>query len=306
MPAGEWAAEVAIDADVVRRVVGTQFPELALDSLRLIGEGWDNSVWLVDERWIFRFPRREVAVRPGELQVELLPVLGPLLPLPVPQPVFVGRPSEDFRWPFFGTPFLPGREVADVPLGDEDRARAALPLATFLRALHSPELLELPGVELLSVDPMGRANMGLRVPRTRERLAELRELGLWEAPAEVEEILAAAERVPPPADLAVVHGDLHLRHLLVADDGRPTAVIDWDDLCLAEPAVDLMLYWTFLPPAARPAFVSGYGPIGEERLLRARVLAIFLCGSLAVYGHHEGLPGLTRESIAGIERALEA
>jgi aminoglycoside phosphotransferase (APT) family kinase protein len=101
----------------------------------------------------------------------------------------------------------------------------------------------------------------------------------------------------------VAHGDLHLRHLLVGDDGRPTAVIDWDDICRADPAVDLVLYWSFLPPAARPAFRESY-PVSDEGLLRARVLSLFLCGALAVYARHQRLRPLERETIAGIERTL--
>ena len=303
MPAGEWAAEVAIDAGIVRRVLRAQFPELTLSSLRLLGEGWDNSVWLVDGSWLFRFPRRELAVPPVERQVRLLPPLRPRLPLPVPQPVFVGAPSDAFRWPFFGTPFLPGREIADVSPDDQARARAARPLAEFLRALHAPGLLALAGVDTLPVDPNRRADMTFRVERTRARIAELRELGLWEAPPEVEQVLEDALELPAPAAPVLVHGDLHLRHLLIADDGSPTAVIDWDDICRADPAVDLPLYWSFLPPAARPAFLDAY-PATAEQLLRARVVAVFLCGALAVYGHHETLPALVRESVASIERTL--
>lgn len=41
--------------------------------------------------------------------------------------------------------------------------------------------------------------------------------------------------------LAVCHGDLHVRHLLVDRDGSATGVIDWGDLCLADPAVDLSI-----------------------------------------------------------------
>ncbi len=303
MPAEEWAAEVAIDAAIVRRVLAEQFPELELGSLRLVGEGWDNSVWLVDEQWIFRFPRRELAVPPVERQVALLPLLGPLLPLAVPQPVFVGAPSEDFRWPFFGTPHLPGREIAGAAPDDEARARAARPLAGFLRALHAPELLELEGADALPVDPNRRADMPFRVERTRTRVAELRELGLWDAPRELEELFEAALALPPPSVLVVVHGDLHLRHLLIAGDGTPAAVIDWDDLARAEPAIDLLLYWSYLPPAARPEFRDAY-PVSDEQLLRARVLSVFLCGALAAYGHHERLPALVREAVAGVERTL--
>jgi aminoglycoside phosphotransferase (APT) family kinase protein len=304
VPAREWRAEVAVDAALVRRVLGEQFAELELGSVRLLGEGWDNSVWLVDGRWVFRFPRREIAVPAVGRQVALLPRLAPLLPLPIPKPVFAGLPSEDFHWPFFGTPFLPGWEAADASPSGDARARSARPLAEFLRLLHAPELLELDGVDELPVDPMGRADMALRVPRTRDRLDELRGLGLWDAPPEVESLLESASRIPPPPGLGVAYGDLHIRHLLVADDGVPTGVIDWDDLCRGDPAIDLMLVWSYLPPAARPDFLAAYGPVGDDQLVRARVLALFLCGSLAVYARHQGMHGLEREAVAGLALAM--
>jgi len=303
MPADEWAAEIHVDEALVRRVLGEQFPDLPLDSVRLLGEGWDNFVWLVDERLVFRFPRREIAVPPVERQVELLPRLAPLLPLPVPLPAFVGSTSDLYRWPFFGAPFLPGAEIADVAPGDEARVAAARPLAEFLSALHEPALLELDGAAELPVDPMGRADMGFRVGRERARMSELHDLGVWEPPELVEGLLDEAAALPPPAGLAVVHGDLHLRHLLLHDDGSPAAVVDWDDLCRGDPSIDLLLYWCFLPPAARHVFRDAY-PVTDDQLLRARVLSLFLCGALAVFARHQRLPALEREAVAGLDRTL--
>jgi len=145
--------------------------------------------------------------------------------------------------------------------------------------------------------------MGKRVPMARERLAELRAHGIWEAPPEADGIVAAAAALPPPSGRAVAHGDLHLRHLLITDDGAPSAVIDWDDLCVGDPAIDLVLYWSFLPPAARPGFLAAY-PATEDGLVRARLLSLFLCGALAVYGRHEGKLDLEAEAVAGLERTL--
>ena len=107
MPAREWQAEVVIDARLVRRLLRDQFDELELTSLEPLGEGWDNSVWLVDGRWAFRFPRREIAVPAVARQLAMLPRLAPRLPLPIPEPAFAGRPGGAFPWPFFGAPFLP-------------------------------------------------------------------------------------------------------------------------------------------------------------------------------------------------------
>ena len=59
----EWSAEVTVDEPLARRLIAEQFPDLALDSLTLLGEGWDNTVWLVDAQWVFRFPRRTTSIR---------------------------------------------------------------------------------------------------------------------------------------------------------------------------------------------------------------------------------------------------
>jgi len=80
-------------------------------------------------------------------------------------------------------------------------------------------------------------------------------------------------------------------------------VIDWGDLCRSDPAIDLQLLWSFLPPAARPAFLDAYGPVSDEQLLRARVLAFSLCAALALYAHAENLPNVKREALDGLERA---
>jgi aminoglycoside phosphotransferase (APT) family kinase protein len=299
----EWSAEVVVDEPFARRLLGSQFPELALDSLVLLGEGWDNTVWLVDGQWVFRFPRRQQAVPGIERQLAVLPRLAPHLPLRVPVPAFAGVPADGFPWRFSGHELLPGREPAEAAASETERARWARPLGAFLRALHDPELLELDGVGGLPVDPMGRADMTFRVGRTRERFAELAELDLWRPPADAAALLAEAERLPAPDGLAVTHGDLHLRHVLVEGD-RPTAVIDWDDLCRGDPAIDLVPHWSLLPAQARPEFLDAYGEVTEPRLLRARVLSLFLCGTLAVYGRREGLPSLEREALAGLERTV--
>jgi aminoglycoside phosphotransferase (APT) family kinase protein len=299
----EWRADAVVDEALARRLIAAQAPELELSSLELLGEGWDNTVWLVDGDWVFRFPRREIAVPGIARQVTVLPALAPALPIPIPVPVVAGRPAEGFPWPFTGHRLLPGLEPADTGVTDEDRAAWARPLGEFLRALHDPALLELDGVVELPIDANRRADMHLRCDMLRSRLAELAELELWEPPPLVRGLIGAAERLDEPEALAVAHGDLHLRHVLV-EGGRPTAVIDWDDLCRADPAIDLVPYWSHLPATARPAFLKAYGDPTEAQLLRARVLSLFLAGTLAVYARREGLPRLERESLGSLDRTV--
>lgn len=313
-----WRAELVVGRRLARRLIAEQFPELGGERLELLAEGWDNTVWRVGHRWAFRFPRRAIAVAGVEREMALLRRLGPLLPLPIPQPAFLGRPGGGYPWPFFGCALLPGRELADAAPGDALRHRLASSLGRFLRVLHSAEVVErigaavgvapaAPAVETASAlppDPMGRADMRRRVPVTRDRLAAVEALGLWRPPAVVTAWLEEAAALAPAEPSVVAHGDLHLRHVLVDATGAPTGVIDWGDLCLADPAIDLPLLWCALPPGHRPAFLAAYGPVDATALLRSRVLALFLCASLAEYAHREGMPRLERESVAGLQRTV--
>jgi aminoglycoside phosphotransferase (APT) family kinase protein len=304
-PRPEWAAEVDLDEAGVRALVGGQFPAVSLEGLAPFATGWDNALWVTGEGIAFRFPRRAIAVPGVEREIALLPLLARRLPLPIPVPGWVGRPADDYPWPFFGARLLSGAEIADAPLG-AGRHEFAAALASFVRALHEPSLVPALGSGLAR-DPMGRADMTRRVPRTRERFAALASLGLWTAPAAARALLDEAETLAPSGEEAVVHGDLHVRHVLVGTDGRPSAVIDWGDLAVADPAVDLALYWSQLDAVARAAFREAYGPerLTPARLLRARVLALFLDAALAAYAHDTRNEALLRTTLEGLERTLE-
>jgi aminoglycoside phosphotransferase (APT) family kinase protein len=305
-----WTPEVEVDAELVGRLL-RRFPELAGRPVRRLSGGWDRSVWLVDDAWVFGFPRRE-SVLPGlAREIELLPRLAPLLPLAVPVPTFVGEPAEGFPWPFWGAAFLPGVESCELEPELPARRRAATPLAAFLRALHDPALAAAVGAQALPVDANARGDMTRRVPLARTQLEAVRSAGLWDPPPHVEHVLAAAEALPAaaPAPDTLAHGDLHFRHVLMepgtAGEGpRVVGILDWVDVCRADPGIDLQLYWSLFDPPERAAFLAAYGDVPPERLLRARVVALSVNAALAAYGHAEGLPRIARAAVEALTRSV--
>ena len=303
----EWTAEIDLDERQVRSLIAAQFPSVSLEGLAPLAAGWDNAVWATGDGILFRIPRRSIAVAGVRREIGVLPVLAPLLPLPIPVPVWIGTPSDVLPWPFFGAQLVPGREIADVPL-DGRRTAFGSALGTFLRALHDPTALgviEGRGLDLPR-DPMGRADMAARVPRTRTSLEALSQTRLWEPSSAADEILGAALDLGPANGRVLAHGDLHVRHVLVDEDGRPSGVIDWGDLCVGDPSIDLSLYWSVLDAAGRAAFRAAYGEdaLTHERLLRARVLALFLDSALATYAHDVRNDALLRQTISDLERTL--
>jgi hypothetical protein len=75
-------------------------------------------------------------------------------------------------------------------------------------------------------------------------------------------------------------------------------------VCHAHPSADLSLYWSLLPPEGRAGFLAAYGPVPQHGLLRARVLALFLCATLATYARAEGMSDLEQEALCGLARTL--
>ena len=277
-----WSAEEHVDGERARRLTRAQFG-LAADEVALVSEGWDYAVFRVDCEWVFRFPRREVVVPGTEREIAVLPAIAERLSIGVPAPVFVGRPGDDFPWPFYGARYLEGVEATGHPVDP-------VALGVTLRALHAPETLTAVGGEL-PVDPLGRVDMDVRLPR-------LEELGI-EAPA----LVAVAHELPPARHTAVCHGDLHMRQLLVDGDAL-TGIVDWVDVCRSDPAVDLSVAWSTLDAARRPAFFAAYGVVNEETRVRARVVAAFLCAMLADWAGKEQVPLVRDAAAAGLRRAI--
>jgi len=295
----QWEPEVTVDEGQARALIASQFPQLDSSQLHALGEGWDNTVWVTPERIAFRFPRRAVAVPGVEREITLLPALAGRLPVAIPDATYIGTPSDDFRWPWFGSRPIEGEELASVALDEGARFVLAPELARLMRTLHD---LELPEAALLPLDPIGRAEMSVRVPKTRAALRAI--APTWTPAPEIEDLLDEAETLPPSRTETLVHGDLHARHVLIDASGSLEGLIDWGDVCRADPAADLSLFWSALDPPGRDAFLDVYGPIDDASLLRARVLALFLCAVLAEYGRGTGKPTLEREMLCGLERTV--
>ncbi len=317
----EWSPEHVVDEALARELVVSQFPHLRGASVRLLATGWDNTVHLVDGDdgvpWVFRFPRRTIALGGLEREVRCLPTLAPRLPLPVPVPELVGAPDERFPWPFWGGRLVPGTELAEhagaerpaqaLPAGW--RVRCAAATGRMLAALHDVSPGSLPpgaGGPVLPVDPMGRADGSRRVPMARARLEALERRGIWTTTQPVDELLDEAERLSPPSGpLVVSHGDLHIRHVLVDDAGEASGVIDWGDLCLAGPSVDLSLAFAAFSGAARRALLTEHGALSHDDEVRARMLAVALSATLADYAAEEGRQPLLAEALRGLVRAVD-
>jgi aminoglycoside phosphotransferase (APT) family kinase protein len=90
--------EIAVDEDLIHRLLDEQFPDLAGLAVRKVARGWDNELWRLGEDLAVRIPMLERAPEMLRKEYQWVPGLAAALPLPVPVPLRLGpRANLDTR-----------------------------------------------------------------------------------------------------------------------------------------------------------------------------------------------------------------
>jgi aminoglycoside phosphotransferase (APT) family kinase protein len=277
-------ADIDITAELVLSLVREQHPDLADRPVRLGARGWDNQLWRLGDDLAVRLPWATGTADALLLKEHTwLPVVAPRLPLPVPVPQRLGKPSERFPRPWLITTWVPGTPADLTPVTRATDATKAL--AAFLTALHQPAPSGLPA---------GRGRGGPLADQTEgfdRGLAFAVALGLIDEPDAVRAAWQDAVDAPPWTGPAIwLHGDLHPANVLVAD-GTLCGVVDFGDMCAGDPALDLASAWVLLPDGTLDDFHAAYEPPPDAATARrARGWAIGRAVAAILIAHDDG-PG---------------
>lgn len=257
-PVSSPAAEIAVDCDLVRSLLRAQHPDISELPLQEAATGWDNFTFRLGEEMAVRLPRRTATVLQLQHEQKWLPVIAENLPLPVPSPLRLGKPDNQYPWPWSILPWLPG-ETADVTPIRDDQAR---PFARFLRALHIPAPADAPANPSRGVPLTHRAaSMEERMHRLEQKTSLINSI-VWRA---WNSGLQTVQGEPA----TWIHGDLHPRNVLV-QSGALSGIIDWADIAAGDRATDLASIWLLLPTIeSRQSAISEYGNVPSATWLRA-------------------------------------
>ena len=102
----QWDAEWEVSEKLAHKLISNQFPQLASKSVQKLGYGWDNTVYLVGTEYVFRFPRREVAINSLRMEGKILPKLKDYFSITYSIPLFFGVGDYGYPAPFLGYPYL--------------------------------------------------------------------------------------------------------------------------------------------------------------------------------------------------------
>ncbi|MEV4685444.1 phosphotransferase family protein [Streptomyces kurssanovii] len=212
-------------------------------SARLIQGGRSNLTYAVTDgttRWVVRRPPLGHVLATAHDMKREHRVISALAPtaVPVPQPVLLCEDDSVIGSPFYvmefvdGTPYRTAEQLA--PLGAERTRDAVLSLVDTLVDLHAV------APEAVGLGDFGRPEgfLDRQLRRWGKQLAASRGRDL----AGIDELHAALGRALPDSPAAaVVHGDYRLDNVLIGDDDRIKAVLDWEMSTLGDPLTDLGL-----------------------------------------------------------------
>lgn len=225
---------LTIEETLVQRLIASQFPQWKDFLIRPVARsGWDNRTFHLGETMLVRMPSAAEYAAQVEKEHCWLQKLAPFLPLPISTPIALGNPGEGYPWKWSIYRWIEGETATSQTI--TDLADFAVDLADFLLALQRIDSTGGPQPGLHSFYRGGP--LTVYDADTRKALTVLRSKvdfhtanGIWE--------LALSTSWKGP--LVGVHGDIGAGNLLVKN-GRLSAVIDFGQLTVGDPACDLAI-----------------------------------------------------------------
>lgn len=271
--------EIALTEKDVRLLLQQQFPQFADLALSYIQEsGTENALYRLGDEYIVRLPRFvsdidafEKNEKTLEKELEYLPYLAKHLSFSISRPLFKGMPSKDypFSWTIakWNEGHNPGFEEKD------EYSEFAKDMAEFVNQFHAIPVETGPhsrrGVKLINLDEetqdaLSQLNEDIDVPEARLLWEALRDIPYWEK------------------ELVWIHGDLLPGNILI-NRYRLSAIIDFSDLGLGDPACDLIPAWCLFNKTSRQIFKDNLLNVDDNTWLRGKGWALSIALILLPY-----------------------
>ena len=108
-----WDENVGLETSDIIKLLEEQF-KIKIENIDFITNGWDNDVYKVNNQYLFRFPRRDIANKLIEKEGYALPIIKQYVSTPLPTPIFFGNPTEYYPYRFLGYDYLDDLSIEEI------------------------------------------------------------------------------------------------------------------------------------------------------------------------------------------------
>lgn len=229
-------SEVSITRKTVIQICDSV--SITVEHIEKVGEGWDNALFKVNNKYLLRLPRRATADILIQNEIRFLQSHSSGLSIDTPTILFSGRPCEWFPFHWFLSQYIEGSPAVYA----KPKAHQIPRYIQFLKTLHSFDSTNAPhnlhrssGLEQRASDMSTKLSALKKV----SNVVDERMTKVWIDALEAEQV----------TEQVIIHGDLHARNILI-QDSHFSGIIDWGDVCAGDPATDLASIWMLFGESA--------------------------------------------------------
>lgn len=269
--------EFHIDKQLVLSLLKSQCPQWAeLPIQAIASSGTDNAIFRLGSKFVARFPRTDGSLTNINKEYEWVPKLAQHLKISISEPIFKGNPEHGYPWLWTIAKWNEGQNPDFEK--ENEHATLAIDLADFINELHDIKLTNGPysrrGIPL---------NTKILDEETRQAINKL------EGDIDILSITSLWDKLTNipywNKDPVWIHGDLLPGNILVKDN-RLSAVIDFSDVGVGDPACDLIVAWNLLNANSRKTFRDNLKNIDDDTWERGRGWALSIALIILPYYMH--------------------
>lgn len=246
------------------KIIHQDFPRLVISSIKKLGEGDNNKAYLINEEYIFRFPKRERVKKQVRREIAVLSEIKSFVNIQIPELEYIS-PSINF----IGYRMIKGENFSANlfhKLGKKDQQNAQKALADFLSSVHAIDLSQLKNCNLKT--------MNLK-EEYKDNFEKAKQLIFPHLSKNKRNIITRfflkylTNEHNFDYSECLIHNDFSSDHILFNTVKKQiTGIIDFGDIAIGDPDYDLMYLLDEFGEKFIPGFLKNYPQTKEKNLLQ--------------------------------------
>lgn len=253
------------DVTVYLKRIEDEF-SIKVEKYKYFNWAFGNDVFLINDEFIFRFPRVEQTVNHLKYEIEFLEFLKPRVKVNIPQYTHISK-KEDFA----GYEIIPGKHLtssAFKTLNKKNKEKVINELIAFINVFHKIDLNDFEKYK-----PAKRDDYISIEKRIEEELEDKLFPKLSKNELELirdfyEESKKILQEIP---NTCPIHGDLYAYNTIWDKVASEIAIIDFSDYMTSDPARDFEVFYDYGQEYAELAYEKYEGLKDSQFLQRAEI-----------------------------------